>query len=83
MNKSNKLSSLFPPLFSLLVGGIVLILLSSCAETRQGLWDDATALKDGFKNDLKDGMKIWSTTKGYKGVKYPPSDKVAPTFQDR
>jgi hypothetical protein len=83
MNRSNKLSSLFPLLFSLLVGGIVLILLSGCAKTRQGLWNDANALKDGLKNDLKDGMKIWDTTKGYKGIKYSPSDKVVPTFQDR
>ena len=75
MNKSSNLFSLFP----LLAGGIVLILLSGCAETGQGLWSDVTALKD----DLKDDLKIWNKTKGYKGIRYPASDKVVPTFQDR
>ncbi|MDU9049373.1 MAG: hypothetical protein Q3M30_11000 [Candidatus Electrothrix sp. Rat3] len=78
----NKSSNLFP-LFSLLAGGIVLILLSGCAETRQGLWSDVTALKDDLKNDLKDGLKVWSKTNGYKGIKFPSTDKVVPTFQDR
>ena len=76
MNKLNKF-------FSLLAGIVVLILLSGCAETRQELWSDVTTLKDDLKNDLKDGLKVWSTTKGYKGIKYSPSEKVVPTFQDR
>ncbi len=75
MNKLNRFSPL-------LAAGIIL-LLSGCAETRQELWGDVTALKDGLKNDLKDGLKVWNTTKGYKGIKYPPSDKVVPTFQDK
>lgn len=71
------------PLFSLLAGGIVLILLSGCAGTRQELWSDVTAFKDDLKDDLKHGLKVWNKTTTYKGIRYPASDKVVPTFQDK
>ncbi|MCI5219979.1 MAG: hypothetical protein D3914_12530 [Candidatus Electrothrix sp. LOE2] len=79
MNRSSKLFHLF----FLLAGGMLLALLSGCAQTRQELWGDVTAFKDNLKDDLKDGLKVWSNTNGYKGVKYPATDKVVPTFQDK
>ncbi|WP_339137160.1 MAG: hypothetical protein WGN25_04125 [Candidatus Electrothrix sp. GW3-4] len=61
--------------FPLLAGGAVLILLSGCAETRQELWSDVSSLKED--------LTVWKKTKNYKGIKYPSSDKVVPTFQDQ
>ncbi|MGB5685287.1 MAG: hypothetical protein WBM35_05720 [Candidatus Electrothrix sp.] len=75
----NKLNNFFP----LLAGVVVLLLLSGCAETRQELWNDVTALKDDLRDDLKDGLKVWGKTKSYKGINYPASDKVVLTFQDQ
>ena len=58
---------------------IPLFLLSACAETRQELWSDVTT----FKNELKEDLTVWSKTNGYKGIKFPATDKVIPTFQDK
>ena len=60
---------------SLLVLGIALCLLNACAETRQELWNDVTTLKED--------LTVWSKTNGYQGIKFPATDKVVPTFQDK
>ena len=70
-------------IISCVLYGTSLVLLSGCAETRQELWSDVTALKEDLQDDLKDGLKVWKKTKGYKGINYPSSDKVVPTFQDQ
>ncbi|MCI5210543.1 MAG: hypothetical protein D3910_17530, partial [Candidatus Electrothrix sp. ATG2] len=62
----------------LLAGGAALIFLSGCAETGQsgqGFWGDVTSIKED--------LKIWKKTKGYKGIQYHATDKVVPTFQER
>lgn len=63
---------------SLLAVGITVFLLSACAETRQELWSDVTT----FKNELKEELTVWNKTKGYKGIQFPATEKVVPTFQD-
>ncbi|WPD21985.1 MAG: hypothetical protein SD837_17485 [Candidatus Electrothrix scaldis] len=73
MNTFTKYSSL------LTVSTLSLLLLSACAETRQELWSDVTT----FKKELKEDLKVWSKTNGYKGIKFPATDKVVPTFQDK
>lgn len=73
MNTFTKYSSL------LTVSTLSLLLLSACAETRQELWSDVTT----FKKELKEDLKIWNKTNGYKGIKFPATDKVVPTFQDK
>ncbi|MCI5196425.1 MAG: hypothetical protein D3919_09375 [Candidatus Electrothrix sp. AW5] len=69
----------------LITSSIALILLSltGCAKTGQavhGLLDNVTTLKDELK-ELK--VKVWDKTKGYQGVRYSPTDRVVPTFQDQ
>lgn len=64
---------------SLLTLGMVLFLLNACAETRQELWNDVTNLKNEFKEDISG----WKKTNGYKGITFPSTEKVVPTFQDQ